>query len=103
VQDGDVIGGDASDTSVTSPALNAPSAPLWSLSSGTDMREEPAAIARIDIDIPASVAEESIDAAPAITAEAVRAQISQAETPPTNEPQSPARKGWWQRPFRLRE
>jgi ribonuclease E len=101
VQDGDVIGGDASDTSVTSPALNAPSAPLWSLSSGTDMREEPAAIARIDI--PASVAEESVDAAPAITAEAVRAQISQAETPPTNEPQSPARKGWWQRPFRLRE
>jgi hypothetical protein len=102
VQDGDVIGGDASDTSVISPALNAPSEPQWSLASGTDAREESATIARIDI--PASVAEETVDAAPAITAEAVRAQISQAETPPsTNEPQSPARKGWWQRPFRLRE
>jgi ribonuclease E len=103
VQDGEVTGGDASDTSVISPALNAPSAPVWSLSSGTDAREEPAAITRIDIDIPASVAGESVDAAPAITAEAVRAQISQTETPPADDPQAPARKGWWQRPFRLRE
>ena len=105
VQDGDMVGGDASDASVISPALNAPSAPVWSLASGTreEVREEPAAIARIDIDIPPSVADESVDAAPAITAEAVRAQISQAETPQADEPQAPARKGWWQRPFRLRE
>ncbi len=103
VQDGDVIGGDASDTSVISPALNAPSEPLWSLSSGTreDIRDEPVAIARIDI--PSAVADETGDAAPAITAEAVRAQISQAETPSVGESQTPARKGWWQRPFRLRE
>ncbi|HTW35050.1 MAG TPA: ribonuclease E/G [Rhizomicrobium sp.] len=100
-QDGDVTGGDVSDTSVISPALNAPSAPLWSLASEKrqEMREEP--IARIDIDVPANVADEPVDAAPAITAEAVRAQIS--EAPRADEPQTPARKGWWQRPFRLRE
>jgi ribonuclease E len=102
VQDGDssVATGDASDTSVISPVLNAPSAPLWSLSSETHehAHEEPAR--GIDREIPASVANETIDAAPALTAEAVRAQISDVESPRADAPQTPARKGWWQRPFR---
>jgi ribonuclease E len=104
-QNGDspVIGGDASDTSVISPAPNAPSAPVWSLSAETreQPREEP--IARIDINIPPDVANESVDAASALTAEAVRAQIAEPETPRADEPQAPSRKGWWQRPFRSRE
>jgi ribonuclease E len=102
VQDGDssVATGDASDTSVISPVLNAPSAPLWSLSSETHdhAREEPAR--RIDMQIPASVADKTVDAAPALAAEAVRAQISDVEEPRADAPQTPARKGWWQRPFR---
>jgi len=102
--DASVQDGDASDTSVISPALNAPSAPQWSLSSDVheETRHEPAAVARVDIDIPVSVADEPVDAAPAITAEAVRAQIAEAPQA-TGEPQAPTRKGWWQRPFRLRE
>lgn len=101
--DGPVIGGDASDTSVISPAPNAPSAPVWSLSAEThqEPREEP--IARVDINIPPDVANEFVDAASAITAEAVRAQIAEPAAPHADEPQAPSRKGWWQRPFRSRE
>ena len=98
----DIVVGDATDVSVIPPALNAPSAPVWSLASGGAQRDEPAAITRVEIEIPA-VPDEPIDAAPAITAEAVRAEIAQTETPRADEPQAPARKGWWQRPFRLRE
>jgi ribonuclease E len=71
---------------------NSPSEPVWSLAPEPvrEHREEPAAVK-----------------APSVEEEPVAAVAgSVAETPAAADPdapQAPARKGWWQRPFRLRE
>jgi ribonuclease E len=99
--DGDVSFDVASEAPALTAPLNSPSAPVWSLASETPreepQRDETVAITRIDL--PGRIADEPIDAAPGIAAEAVP---SQAPARP-GEPEAPTRKGWWQRPFRLRE
>jgi len=92
---------DSVEAPVAASIVNAPSAPVWSLASEDTSRDAPGVVAPLDI--PPAVSDEPIDAAPAITAEAVRTEIAAAEQEHTDEAAAPARKGWWQRPFRLRE
>jgi ribonuclease E len=94
-----------SDAALDAPALaaplNSPSAPVWSLTPETQRaepeRDRTVAVTRIDL--PEPVRAEPVDAASAIAAEAVPSEAPAR----AGEPEGPTRKGWWQRPFRLRE
>jgi ribonuclease E len=83
------------------PAIipNAPSEPVWSLASDDQRADIPAVVARANEPVSRSVGtiEDQVreDRAPATIAEAEPQK-------PASEPAGPARKGWWQRPFRAK-
>ena len=77
-------------------APNTPSEPVWSLSS--DVKHVVDAGARRD---------EPLETKPAVSSMAEtansRVEAPEPSQPARDEPTGPPRKGWWQRPFRLRE
>jgi len=103
VQDneGDALPHAAQEAPALAAPLNSPSAPVWSLASEAPRAEpqhdETVAVARIDL--PQPVRDEPVDAASAIAAEAVPTEAPAR----ASDPEAPARKGWWQRPFRIRD
>jgi ribonuclease E len=80
-------------------APNAPSAPVWSFSH--DVASRPSPVAHKPVETPAPQAMEAAKPVP------FAAKEPEIETPPpsneSNEPAQPQRKGWWQRPFRVRD
>ena len=95
---------------VTGALPNAPSEPVWSLfpelprEEASISREEPVGIAAHAADAnPDHHAEPAVDIAiePATITAAEPTQDVKPEAPPA--PDQPPRKGWWQRPFRVRE
>ena len=89
----------ASEPVVATP--NSPSEPVWSLTPEPvrEHHEEPAAVATRPAEVETRSAEEEPVAA-------IAGGVTETTAPAASDPdapQAPARKGWWQRPFRLRE
>ena len=80
---------------------NSPSAPVWSLAHEPvqDHREEATTVEHQSAE-PQQIVEEPATAATAVASREPSEPVA-VRTP--DAPQGPARKGWWQRPFRLRE
>lgn len=91
----------ASDETLVQP--NAPSTPSWSLFPDETRPPERATIAEPGpIEAP-SLAPNEPEAVDATTPVPLPQTEPEAPAEASSEPSGPARKGWWQRPFRLRE
>jgi ribonuclease E len=78
---------------------NAPSAPEWSLAAQpAPERHAAPAVEKIEV-AATSHRVASVEETPAV----VPAPVAAVQTAAANAPEQPTRKGWWQRPFRLRD
>jgi hypothetical protein len=81
-------------------APNAPSAPVWSFSHDVAPRPSPASHEPVERPAP-----QTVEPAEPVPFTAKESEIK-TSPPPSNEsgePGQPQRKGWWQRPFRVRD
>jgi ribonuclease E len=88
------------DAPIVSP--NAPSAPVWSLATQHAPEPSTAAVPHAKMDVVPSGPTAS-NGAQADTPKPETPRVAAAETLSPDAPEQPVRKGWWQRPFRLRD
>jgi len=85
------------DIPIAIPAANTPSEPVWSLFSDPPHGRAPIADAVVTHSAAPEPPAETVTPAPAHTERAKPAPTE------TSDPDAPSRKGWWQRPFRIRD